>query len=97
MFEALAVLAPMFLIFGVGFFAGYADRFKTGAKGLNDFVFSIALPCFIYISIATADLPDSFPWQVWVYAFVLPAVFSVVVYFGAQWFKLGRASCREQV
>jgi|SRR5690625_305311 len=86
MFEALAVLAPMFLIFGVGFFAGYADRFKTGAKGLNDFVFSIALPCFIYISIATADLPDSFPWQVWVYAFVLPAVFSVVVYYGAQWF-----------
>lgn len=86
MFEALAVLAPMFLIFGVGFFAGYADRFKTGAKGLNDFVFSIALPCFIYISIATADLPDSFPWQVWVYAFVLPAVFSVVVYYGTQWF-----------
>ncbi|GAA2044218.1 AEC family transporter [Yaniella flava] len=85
MLEALAVLAPMFLIFGIGYFAGYSQRFKHGAAGLNNFVFSIALPCFIYISIATAELPDAFPWQVWVLAFVFPAVFAVVVYYATRW------------
>lgn len=85
MFEALTVLAPMFVIFGIGFVAGYSHRFRQGAKGLNDFVFSIALPCFIYISIATADLPDTFPWQVWALGLIFPAVFSVVVYYGTRW------------
>lgn len=85
MLEALAVLAPMFVIFGIGFVAGYSSRFRRGATGLNDFVFSIALPCFIYISIATADLPESFPWQVWALALVFPAVFAVVVYYGTRW------------
>lgn len=84
MLDAVTVLIPMFAIFGVGFFAGYADRFKKGAAGLNNFVFSIALPCFIYISIATATLPESFPWQIWVLAFVLPGVFAVLVYYGAR-------------
>ena len=65
MFTALTVLAPLFVIFGIGFVAGYASRFKHGASGLNNFVFSIALPCFVYSSIATADLPEAFPWQVW--------------------------------
>lgn len=87
MLEALTVLAPMFVIFGVGFIAGYAKRFRRGATGLNDFVFSIALPCFIYISIATADLPDAFPWQVWLLALIFPAVFSVLVYYGTRWLK----------
>lgn len=85
MFEALVVLAPMFVIFGVGFVAGYAERFQQSAAGLNNFVFSIALPCFIYSSIATAELPDSFPWQVWVFALLLPGVFSVVVYYATWW------------
>lgn len=85
MFEALTVLAPMFVVFGVGFAAGYSRRFQQAATGLNDFVFSIALPCFIYISIATADLPESFPWQVWALALLFPAVFAVLVYFGTRW------------
>lgn len=85
MLEALTVLAPMFVIFGIGFVAGYSPGFRRGAKGLNDFVFSIALPCFIYISIATAELPDSFPWQVWVLALVFPALFSILVYYGTRW------------
>lgn len=84
MLEALTVLAPMFVIFGIGFAAGFAPRFRSGVKGLNDFVFSIALPAFIYISIATAQLPESFPWLVWVLALVFPAVFSVVVYYGTR-------------
>lgn len=85
MLEALTVLAPMFVIFGVGFGAGYNRRFQRAATGLNDFVFSIALPCFIYISIATADLPESFPGHVWVLALIFPAVFSVLVYYGTRW------------
>lgn len=85
MLEALTVLAPMFVIFGIGFIAGYSKRFRQGAQGLNDFVFSIALPCFIYISIATADLPETFPWQVWLLALLVPAVFAVAVYYGTRW------------
>lgn len=85
MFEALAVLAPMFVIFGVGFVAGYAKRFQQSAAGLNNFVFSIALPCFIYTSIATAELPESFPWQIWLLALILPGAFFVVVYYATYW------------
>src|SRR5699024_5898297 len=85
MFETLTVLAPMFVIFGVGFVAGYNSRFQQAATGLNDFVFSIALPCFIYISIATAELPESFPWHVWALALIFPAVFSILVYYGTRW------------
>jgi len=85
MLEALAVLAPMFVIFAIGFIGGYSSKFQRGAKGLNDFVFSIALPCFIYISIATTDLPDSFPWQVWVVALIFPGAFAVAVYYVTHW------------
>src|SRR5699024_9463750 len=43
------------------------------------------LPCFIYISIATTDLPDSFPWQVWVVALIFPGAFAVAVYYVTHW------------
>lgn len=84
MLEALSVLAPMFVILGVGFVAGFFRRFRDGATGINNFVFTVSLPCFIYISIATADLPDSFPWQVWVLALVFPAIFAALVYYGTR-------------
>lgn len=85
MLEALTVLAPMFVIFAIGFIGGYSSKFQQGAKGLNDFVFSIALPCFIYISIATTDLPGSFPWQVWIVALLFPGIFAVAVYYVTRW------------
>ena len=74
MFATLNVLAPMFVILGFGFTAGYAKSFRERAGGLNQFVFFISLPCFVYVAITTAELPDTLPWQVWVLAFFLPAV-----------------------
>lgn len=85
MLAALTVLAPMFVIFGVGFAAGYATSFRKRAAGLNQFVFFISLPCFVYVAITTAELPDTFPWQVWVLAFVFPAVAFLLLYAGVRW------------
>jgi len=88
MLAALTVLAPMFVIFGVGFAAGYAQSFRKRAAGLNQFVFFISLPCFVYVAITTAELPDTFPWQVWALAFVFPAVAFFIVYAGVHWLTL---------
>ena len=85
MLAALTVLAPMFVIFGVGFSAGYAQSFRKRAAGLNQFVFFISLPCFVYVAITTAELPDTFPWQVWALAFVFPAIAFLIVYAGVYW------------
>lgn len=85
MLTALTVLAPMFVIFGVGFAAGFAESFRTRVSGLNQFVFFISLPCFVYVAITTSELPDSFPWQVWALAFFFPAVAFLLIYAGTRW------------
>src|SRR5690625_904568 len=85
MLAALSVLAPMFIIFGVGFAAGYAKSFRTGVGGLNQFVFFISLPCFVYVAITTAELPETFPWQVWALAFFFPALAFLLVYAAVHW------------
>lgn len=85
MLAALTVLAPMFVILGFGFAAGYIKSFRERAGGLNQFVFFISLPCFVYVAITTAELPDRLPWQVWVLAFALPAVAFLLVYAGVYW------------
>lgn len=85
MFATLNVLAPMFVILGIGFAAGYAKSLRERAGGLNQFVFFISLPCFVYVAITTAELPDSLPWQVWVLAFVFPAVAFVLIYAVTHW------------
>lgn len=85
MLAALTVLAPMFVIFGIGFAAGYVNSFRKQTGGLNQFVFLISLPCFVYVAITTAELPDSFPWQVWVLALVFPAVAFFLIYIGIYW------------
>src|SRR5690625_3152473 len=85
MLAALSVLAPMFVIFGVGFAAGYVKTFRTGIGGLNQFVFFISLPCFVYVAITTAALPDTFPWQVWALAFFFPAIAFLLIYATVRW------------
>ncbi|HEY4536700.1 MAG TPA: AEC family transporter [Enteractinococcus sp.] len=84
LFATLNVLAPMFVILGFGFAAGYAKSFRERAGGLNQFVFFIS-PCFVYVAITTAELPDTLPWQVWVLAFFLPAVAFALVYAVTRW------------
>src|SRR5699024_12679213 len=81
----LSVLALMFGIFAIGFLGVYSSQFQHGAKGLNDFVFSFALPCFTSVSIAPTDLPGSFPWQVWIVALLFPGIFAVAVYYVTRW------------
>jgi len=85
MLAALSVLAPMFVIFGVGFAAGYVKSFRTGVGGLNQFVFFISLPCFVYVAITTAELPDTFPWQVWALAFFFPAIAFLLIFVAVRW------------
>src|SRR5690625_2040882 len=89
MLAALTVLAPMFVILGFGFAAGYLKSFRERAGGLNQFVFFISHPCFVYVAITTAELPDRLPWQVWVLAFALPAVAFLLVYAGVYWLAPG--------
>src|SRR5699024_1996252 len=80
MLEALTVLAPMFVIFAIGFIGGYSSKFQQGAKGLNDFVFCLALPRFHYIPTPPPDLPGSFPWPVCIVALLVPRIFALALY-----------------
>jgi len=57
----LEIIAPMFLLLGVGMAAGFFQRFRSAQAGLNAFVFSFSLPAYIFIAVADAPLGEGVP------------------------------------
>lgn len=44
MLEIALLVAPLFVLLGIGMAAGFAQRFRSAQAGLNAFVFNFALP-----------------------------------------------------
>jgi len=62
----LAVVVPVFALILVGYTAGRLRLVsETGARGLAEFTFQVAIPVMLFRKMATAELPDVTPWALW--------------------------------
>ncbi len=66
----LAIVLPVFGLIAIGFAAARTGLIndKVG-DGLSDFVFTVAVPCLLFKTLATADVPEASPWIYWVVYF----------------------------
>ena len=75
MLAALLIVVPIFGLVGVGFLARRLRVLDDRAgNGLSRFVFSIALPCLIFRTLARGDLPLAEPWGYWASYFIALAI-----------------------
>jgi hypothetical protein len=64
--DILAIVLPVFALVAIGFGAaktGYVP--KMVGDGLGTFAYAIALPCLLFRTLSTADLPTTVPWGYW--------------------------------
>ncbi|WP_112662358.1 AEC family transporter [Microvirga flavescens] len=75
MLDSLAIVLPIFGLIGIGYVASRLDyvSHRVG-DGLSEFVFSLALPCLIFKTLVTAEIPAVQPWGYWISYFVGVAV-----------------------
>lgn len=83
MLDVLSIIAPLFVLLGVGIVAGFSKRFRDAQSGLNAFVFNFSLPAFIFVAVAGAPISDGLPLAfIWLTLGGTAAVY-FVVYFAA--------------
>lgn len=75
-----AATVPFFLVLGVGMVAGYTRRFATAEPAINAFVFWVALPAFLFESIAGTDPSAGVPAAVPLVAVGVTSLVSVAAY-----------------
>ncbi len=67
MIDALLIVLPVFGLIATGYAARHfrlvAER--TG-EGLADFVFTLAVPCLLFRTLARAEIPATQPWGYWI-------------------------------
>ena len=63
MLEVLPIIAPLFVLLGVGLFAGFSRKFQQAQPGINAFVFYFALPAYLFMAIAEAPMADGVPLE----------------------------------
>lgn len=62
----LAIVLPVFGLIAIGFAAARLNLIKDHVgDGLSDFVFTVAVPCLLFKTLATADVPEASPWSYW--------------------------------
>lgn len=62
----LNIVAPVFGLIALGYFAGRFGWIATGAtKGLADFTFMLAIPAMLFRSMATAHFPGGALFSIW--------------------------------
>lgn len=62
----LAIVLPVFGLIAIGFLAARTGLIKDNVgDGLSDFVFTVAVPCLLFKTLATADVPEASPWAYW--------------------------------
>lgn len=67
MFEAFLVVLPAFGLIGVGYLArGTRLVMERTGEGLSDFVFTLAVPCLLFRTLAKAEIPAVQPWGYWI-------------------------------
>ncbi|MCX7316480.1 MAG: AEC family transporter [Hyphomicrobiales bacterium] len=66
MLHIFAIVAPVFGLLALGFAARASNYIpeRTG-EGLADFVYSIAIPCLIFKTLTSVNLPEAQPWGYW--------------------------------
>jgi malonate transporter and related proteins len=67
MLASFAVVFPVFCLIGIGYIArrsGIVGE-RTG-EGLSDFVFTLAVPCLLFGTLARAEIPAVQPWGYWI-------------------------------
>lgn len=79
MLESLAIVVPVFCLIAIGYVARWkalvAER--TG-DGLSDYVFTLAVPCLLFGTLARAEIPDVQPWGYWIAYFTGVAICWVI-------------------
>ena len=71
----ITVVAPVFALIAIGFVAGRLRWIsEVGAKGLAEFTFNLAIPAMLFRKMATAELPDVTPYELWGTYFAAAAV-----------------------
>lgn len=64
--QAVLVVLPVFAIIAIGYGAARIRLLsENAAKGVAEFAFSIAVPAFMFRTIATAKLPEIAPLSLW--------------------------------
>ena len=75
MLASFAIVFPVFCLIGIGYAARWSGIVgdKTG-EGLSDFVFTLAVPCLLFGTLARAEIPDVQPWGYWIAYFTGVAI-----------------------
>jgi malonate transporter and related proteins len=75
MLDAFLVVFPAFGLIAVGYLARATHLVgeRTG-EGLSDFVFTLAVPCLLFRTLAKAEIPAVQPWGYWIAYFTGLAV-----------------------
>jgi malonate transporter and related proteins len=67
MLAILQIILPVFGLIGLGFAARAAGLVTDRAgDGLSDYIFTLAVPCLLFKTLATAVLPAVQPWGYWI-------------------------------
>ncbi|MFV0433036.1 MAG: AEC family transporter [Leucobacter sp.] len=80
MLEVIPIIAPLFMLLGLGIVAGFSSRFRSAQGGLNSFVFTFSLPAFLFTALADAPLADNLPVVFIAVSFALPGAVALAVY-----------------
>jgi predicted permease len=79
MHNVISVVAPVFALIAIGYGIGRLNWIsQTGAKGLAEFTFNLAIPALLFRKMATAELPDVAPYALWGAFFMAAAVIWVL-------------------
>lgn len=88
----LAIVLPVFGLIAIGFFAARLGLIKDNVgDGLSDFVFTVAVPCLLFKTLAMADVPEASPWAYWLVYFS-----AIIVVWGSAHFLVTRGFDRDK-
>lgn len=77
----LAIVLPVFGLIAIGFAAARSGLINDNVgDGLSDFVFTVAVPCLLFKTLATADVPEASPWAYWAVYFSAVIVVWVIAH-----------------
>ncbi|MCX7338999.1 MAG: AEC family transporter [Hyphomicrobiales bacterium] len=67
MLALILIVLPVFVLIGVGYAARRSNLVsnRTG-DGLSEFVFTLAVPCLLFRTLARAEIPAVQPWGYWI-------------------------------
>lgn len=75
MWESIGVILPAFGLIAVGYLAVRTGLVSERAgDGISEFVYTLAIPCLIFRTLARAEIPEVQPWGYWIAYFLGVAV-----------------------